>query len=507
MSKSLPPVSAKLIADVEQFVAEFKRADNASRRSAASIDAEVGRLTKSIKKKFSASDVGKDLLKGFGIGSGFAVAQQAAEVIAGFWERAANAAKAIEESSQKAMDATLKGLNLRQNEEQRLAALRKDFARKGDEIEASKNAGTITLKAGRSGTTTIRRDLSSDEQEKVHALAAEYAQLGLAVDEAQKKIDDAARERSAKLADSDAERRSKALEAGLKREEEAFDALIKKTREGNEESAKARKEAEELAQKYREIADPALKYKLQIEEINRLHADGKLNANEAADAIRNVKAAMKEDEGRRVDKALDDFFGDLDKQSEETFKKVSKNSEAMERVVERGAENMGDAMIDALSGVPDAWSNLGDSIIHELRRIAIQILVVKPLINSLGGIFGSIGGPVFGTLGKVLEAYGGGKATGGPVSGGVTYRVNENGEEFFKPDVGGTIIPAGVARGMSERKSGMTVFIDATGADSAAIDRLSQQVRALHGSIEHRSVSAVIAAKRRGGSTAAALAS
>jgi len=71
---------------------------------------------------------------------------------------------------------------------------------------------------------------------------------------------------------------------------------------------------------------------------------------------------------------------------------------------------------------------IGKSVIEMLARLTI----INPILNT---IFGLSGSSVLPTL------FGGAKASGGPVSAGMLYQVNESGPEYFQPNVNGTIIP------------------------------------------------------------------
>jgi tape measure domain-containing protein len=77
------------------------------------------------------------------------------------------------------------------------------------------------------------------------------------------------------------------------------------------------------------------------------------------------------------------------------------------------------------------FSRLVDSILNDLSRL----LVRQALLGLLGG------GGEAGVLG--FNAFGGGKAAGGPVSGGTPYLVGEEGPEIFTPKGSGNITPAG----------------------------------------------------------------
>ncbi len=73
--------------------------------------------------------------------------------------------------------------------------------------------------------------------------------------------------------------------------------------------------------------------------------------------------------------------------------------------------------------------SLAQSIIRDLKRVAIDSFIRKPIENLL---YSALSG-----------AFGGGRAAGGPVAAGQSYLVGERGPEFFTPHVGGRIGGAG----------------------------------------------------------------
>jgi hypothetical protein len=82
--------------------------------------------------------------------------------------------------------------------------------------------------------------------------------------------------------------------------------------------------------------------------------------------------------------------------------------------------------------------------------IAITVVVnaVAALIRGFEAVIGfgaRVGGAVGGAIGAL--GFGGGRAMGGPVSGGTAYMVGERGPELFVPKGSGTIVPNGAGRG------------------------------------------------------------
>ena len=108
-----------------------------------------------------------------------------------------------------------------------------------------------------------------------------------------------------------------------------------------------------------------------------------------------------------------------------------------------------DALKDLNRGLADAivnGGNLGDVLedtgkrfLAQLIELTFQLLVIKPLLESLGNGLG--GGGAASGIGSIIGGLFG-RASGGPVSAGQIYRVNEGvGKEFFRPNTGGDIIP------------------------------------------------------------------
>lgn len=159
-------------------------------------------------------------------------------------------------------------------------------------------------------------------------------------------------------------------------------------------------------------------------------------------------------------------------------------------------------MTRSLDGTQMKMREVAVSVLGEIERMIIRLLVLKPLQESLtqglSGMVGSGGmGSLFGSL------FGGARAEGGPVSGGRAYLVGEQGPELFMPATSGNIIPNAAVAGGGGRGSGplhVTVHthIDARGAYPESIadikSALAQQQQELPG----RVLEVVSDAKQRG---------
>jgi len=100
-----------------------------------------------------------------------------------------------------------------------------------------------------------------------------------------------------------------------------------------------------------------------------------------------------------------------------------------------------------LSGLISGFSSLVGFIGQVVSGIQSIINLVKnnPIVKGIGGLIDNV--------------FGGGRATGGPVSAGTTYLVGEKGPELFKPSTSGAIIPNNAMGG-----SGTTINLTVNGA-------------------------------------------
>jgi tape measure domain-containing protein len=146
-----------------------------------------------------------------------------------------------------------------------------------------------------------------------------------------------------------------------------------------------------------------------------------------------------------------------------------------------------DALKDLNRGLADAivnGGNLGDVLedtgkrfLAQLIELTFQLLVIKPLLESLGGAGGGIGGAV----GGFFSLFGGkSRASGGPVSAGQVYRVNEGTRpEYFRPNTGGDIIPLSKMKATPNPQGGggvSVVRLELSGDIDARIQSQSAQV-------------------------------
>lgn len=129
-------------------------------------------------------------------------------------------------------------------------------------------------------------------------------------------------------------------------------------------------------------------------------------------------------------------------------------NDQFEGVAVDGLQSLNDGLVDAIvnaKSLGQVFSGVAKQIVADLLRIAIQQAVIRPLAESLfggGGGGGGFGG-IFSAIGSLLNLAPG-RASGGPVSAGRLYRVNEaagaGGVELFQPAQNGNIVPLGQTR-------------------------------------------------------------
>ncbi len=496
MSTSITAVNAKLIADAKQFIAEFERAQAGAKKSAQGIDHEVDRLGRSIKKKFSAGDIGKDLMKGLGIGGGFEVARLAAEKMTDYFREQAERAKAIEESIAKQYEWTKKLIALKQNPVQQYDTLVTERNRLQKEVDRINSPDWRRFRTFNPNGTenNLVADIPAETLERRRELMEQIDKLSFDIASKDKEREDAAKAEGVKQLSGSVAEYSKNLQGQLKveheiseqrRETAANEAQLKadeaqknrnddiafgikeygKTLSGQlsvqHQSAEARREANaeilKEADAYRDLAHPLNEYYRTLERIGELEEKGMLDANEAWQARMEIAERM----------GL-----------------ISHEAEIAAR---QAGEAMASAFEDAIiSG--RKLSEVLDGLVRDLMRIMIRNSITGPIAESLTGALTGLF-----------------RAEGGPVTGGSPYIVGEKGPELFVPSSNGTVIPN---HAISSRGSAGNVYqIDARGTDESVVQRLQQALFALAGPgvVERRALSAQVSSLRRGGGMGRAL--
>ena len=181
----------------------------------------------------------------------------------------------------------------------------------------------------------------------------------------------------------------------------------------------------------------------------------------------------------RANKSAKDF----EKTGEELETTFDKVLLTMKDVKLNGINALEDALvsiIDRTSSVKDAFKSMARSIISDLIRMQIQQSITGPLATAMG-----------------LEVKGQ-RAIGGPVQSGSAYVVGERGPEMFVPNSAGAIVP-------NDRMSAGGVIVNQTINVSTGVQQtVRAEVMQMMPQISNAAKSAVLDARRRGGSFAAA---
>lgn len=185
-----------------------------------------------------------------------------------------------------------------------------------------------------------------------------------------------------------------------------------------------------------------------------------------ADAVERYRQKIEQLQKKKQDKEDGGFFKGF-RQGLDDYKDHAGNvMEQVRQATNNAFKGMEDALVQFVMTGKMNFKSMANSIISDLVRIAIQQSITVPLANAIfGGTSGAAGGSFMSWLGGKLT---GARASGGPVAGGGTYLVGENGPEIFTPKTSGAIIPndkLGVGGGSVNNS--VTVVVNAGGAVQA----------------------------------------
>lgn len=524
MAKTISSMHARVTADATQFVSEFQRADNVSRRHSSNIDREISRLSKSISSKFSAVDIGKSVLSGLGFGSGFAVVNTVADKVVAAWRESAEYAKQLEDRAKSISD-LMQDVSKKRREswieallpEQQLEERKKELKILTDQLAAWEETRQKALKAlawidpeGKGDVSNFGTRVREYAGEKFggdtglggrdfYQLMQERAD---AAQEAASKIQEAQNDLGDKIKKLDVDIAKSGVKSAKERQDaftKALDAIYKADQEKWDLQAEALNDSlrneqrlDAIADKYRELADPVREYRKQLEEIEmiqkRSRPEERLSAAEYAKAVEKINDAI--------------FAARFGKESERPFdpdfKEVTSAAKEMEQELNAMwnsvSDRAGQAFADMVLTGEAAFSDLANIVARAVVEMAARMAIINPLLNGIFGLSGSNILPALWNVPGSPAAIAGAKADGGPVLSGSTYLVGEEGPELFTPSFNGNIIPNDQLR-----RGGNTYIIDARGTDESVVQRLQAALIALAGPgvVERRALTAVTDARRR----------
>lgn len=277
------------------------------------------------------------------------------------------------------------------------------------------------------------------------------------------------------------------LAASIDSEEEMQKVADKRAMASQQAAQREAESTERRRQQYINLADPLNKYRAQLDEINKLRAEGKLTADQAIEAEWQVNEAM--------DKTKDSLYG---------VKEVGLDTYAELAQAVRGWGNQfTDTLADMVTTGKADFSSLANSIIRDLARIQIQKNITTPLLNfgtsALDKAFGSLGSGGGGDGGfdwmpSSAPSFSGGGFTGsGSRSGGV------DGEGGFMAVLHPNETVIDHAAGNRSGSGGVTVVQNLNFAVGVA-QTVRAEVMNLMPQIQAAAQSAVFDARLRGGS-------
>ena len=164
-----------------------------------------------------------------------------------------------------------------------------------------------------------------------------------------------------------------------------------------------------------------------------------------------------------------------------------KETQALYGTVQSSLESGFMAMVDGTKSVEDAFKDMAKNVIAELYRV----LVVKRMVGSF-----EAGTGIMGFLGGIF-----GKASGGTVMSGTPYLVGEKGPELIVPQNRGHVMNADLTAKAMNGSKGETVVVNQTINVSTGVQQtVRSEIKQLMPQIAQSAKSAVVDAKRRGGS-------
>lgn len=212
------------------------------------------------------------------------------------------------------------------------------------------------------------------------------------------------------------------------------------------EEAEIRAKAEDMALLKKALDEG----RLSLEDFNR--AVSALNADpERTDQFNAMMDSLFPDRQRAADRALGISL--LDEALREGAITADEYREAMRRLLEQTAMEAE----DKTAAIITSFAEMAQGVVSSLRSMVASFKSGDILggIQGVLGLLGQVANVVAGISGRgnpfqALSAFGGGgggfgggRALGGPVVAGKTYRVGERGPEWFTPATGGRITPDG----------------------------------------------------------------
>lgn len=186
----------------------------------------------------------------------------------------------------------------------------------------------------------------------------------------------------------------------------------------------------------------------------RLANEAVIASQDATDAQKEIARlrieALESERNARTSGILQDTASPFEQRRADLERSASNINDQFEEIGLSAIDTLNDGLVDAITNsenLGEVFKNVADGIIRDLLRIAAQ----QALLAVLRAIGVDISVPAAGN-----------RASGGPVSAGRLFNVNEGASggrvEGFMPQSSGTIIPLGQMDNIRARNSGTTVI-------------------------------------------------
>jgi hypothetical protein len=159
-------------------------------------------------------------------------------------------------------------------------------------------------------------------------------------------------------------------------------------------------------------------------------------------------------------------------------------------------KNFADGLASAIvagQSFGDALKNVFQDVLKQIAVLIIRTTILQAIMASIG-LASAPAALAFGQMTGIV-----GKASGGPVTGGMPYKVGEAGPEMFVPSQNGYIVPNGMTGG------GATVVNQTINIQTGVSQTVRAEMAALLPTFKQQAIAGVAEAKQRGGSYAKAL--
>ncbi|MGR4892287.1 phage tail length tape measure family protein [Sphingopyxis sp. LARHCG72] len=236
--------------------------------------------------------------------------------------------------------------------------------------------------------------------------------------------------------------------------------------------ATIRQERREIEQQILESTYEELRHQLEATLASKTAADAaKADARDKLAKLDQNKAL----DQRRLDR---DYESPRDRYRREVGDVGRSINDQMESIEVSGLQALNDGLTDVIMGarsLGDVFKEVANQIIADLLRIAVQQMIIMPLLNALGG---GGGGATDGGLGGLFKGF---FAHGGTIPTGSFGIVGERGPEpVISTPRGALVRPNSTLNSSAFRPAGgnvsIPISIDATGADPAALGRVQASV-------------------------------